>query len=416
MLLSNAQWDRVRGSFPEDRPARIRRGRRPVPTRTVLDAVLWTLVTEGSWRSLPQCYPSYQTVHRRYLGWKRVKARRQLLAALVDELRGRNPALLAGSRDADRSSDGQPAPERESVLGGLESIAAKIGPPMDYFRGASPAPVAEPANVLVFTRLSRSSMQPRDAFRHRRHVLNVCVATTGCVALDGRWFRLEPGQGLLVFPHQTHVYANFDADRLCWVFVSVELGGVAAIESLRDRVVSLTPAALGRLRELCGTWLDRSGRRTDLIPLTTLLISDLLVPPPRKETVENDAAPGRAAYQKSGGPGGDRAGQLLPRIHGILDSAHPECPIKTLSSRLGISESRLRAAFRTQTGVSLGRYLREFRINRAAAMLTATSFRISEIAERCGFDSLYSFSRAFRRVKGMPARNYRRQTVPRSVR
>ena len=41
-------------------------GRKPVPTRAVLEAVLWILNTGAPWHLLPQCYPNYKPVHRRF--------------------------------------------------------------------------------------------------------------------------------------------------------------------------------------------------------------------------------------------------------------------------------------------------------------------------------------------------------------
>ena len=52
------------GDFPDDRP-----GRKPIPARKVLEAVLWILNTGAQWHMLPQSYPNYKTVHRRFQQW-----------------------------------------------------------------------------------------------------------------------------------------------------------------------------------------------------------------------------------------------------------------------------------------------------------------------------------------------------------
>lgn len=41
----------------------LRPGRKPGPTRKVLEAVLWTLNAGAQWHMLPQSYPNYKTVH-----------------------------------------------------------------------------------------------------------------------------------------------------------------------------------------------------------------------------------------------------------------------------------------------------------------------------------------------------------------
>jgi transposase len=40
-----------------------------MPTRHVLEAVLWILKTGAQWHMLPQSHPNYKTVHRRFETW-----------------------------------------------------------------------------------------------------------------------------------------------------------------------------------------------------------------------------------------------------------------------------------------------------------------------------------------------------------
>jgi AraC-like DNA-binding protein len=108
----------------------------------------------------------------------------------------------------------------------------------------------------------------------------------------------------------------------------------------------------------------------------------------------------------------DGAEFLLPAIHEIVEHREPACRIKDLARRLGVSESHLRAEFRKRVGHSLGHYLKQIRISRAAALLAGTPLRVGEIAERSGFDSLYSFSRFFRKAMGVSPRAYRQSPGP----
>ena len=65
-----------------------------------------------------------------------------------------------------------------------------------------------------------------------------------------------------------------------------------------------------------------------------------------------------------------------------------------------LSPSHLRRVFREAMGVSFGQFMLQARINHAAALLHETRLSISEIAEASGFESLYAFSRAFKRSTG----------------
>jgi transposase len=87
MRLSDEQWELIREHFPEENIPDGRAGRKPVPTRRVLDAVLWILNTGAQWHMLPQSYPNYKTVHRRFQHWCRNEVLRNVLTSLANTLR-----------------------------------------------------------------------------------------------------------------------------------------------------------------------------------------------------------------------------------------------------------------------------------------------------------------------------------------
>jgi Putative transposase of IS4/5 family (DUF4096) len=65
----------------------VKPGRKPVPTRRVLEAVLWILNTGAQWHMLPQSYPNYKTVHRRFQSWCHSEVLRRVLTDVANELR-----------------------------------------------------------------------------------------------------------------------------------------------------------------------------------------------------------------------------------------------------------------------------------------------------------------------------------------
>jgi transposase len=89
LQLSNEQWERIKHHFPEENVPESRPGRKPVPTRRVLEAVLWILNTGAQWHMLPQSYPNYKTVHRRFQQWCDREVLRAVLTDLANELRER---------------------------------------------------------------------------------------------------------------------------------------------------------------------------------------------------------------------------------------------------------------------------------------------------------------------------------------
>src|SRR5262245_22377497 len=69
------------GDIADGRP-----GRKSIPTRRVLEAVLWLLNTGAQLHMLPQSYPNYKTVHRRFQPWCRDEILRRLLTDVANEL------------------------------------------------------------------------------------------------------------------------------------------------------------------------------------------------------------------------------------------------------------------------------------------------------------------------------------------
>ena len=284
----------------------------------------------------------------------------------------------------------------------LQTLARSVPEPTDYYRGVCPSGLEAPRNVLLFARLDSALLHSQEhfAFQHSRFVLMACIAATGSVAVDGRWHRLSAGQALLIFPYEVHTFAEIEEAPMCWLFLTFELTEKTPLERLRQTVTRLSSHGLGWLRQVLDFWQKKQSDRRPVTLLTGLILDDLLTHLPR-------------GSRKSGHPVFEPAPQLLSRIHAIAEQENPACRIKDLALRLGISEPHLRAQFRELTNESLGSYLRKLRMTRAAALLSSSSLSVGEIAGRCGFDSLYSFSRGFRQAFGLPPTTYRQQHGPR---
>jgi len=102
LRISDEQWERIRKHFPEEHYPDDRPGRRPIPARKVLEAVLWILNTGAQWHMVPQSYPNYKTVHRRFQHWCQNEVIRAALTELPDSLR-EDGAIDESERDIDAS-------------------------------------------------------------------------------------------------------------------------------------------------------------------------------------------------------------------------------------------------------------------------------------------------------------------------
>ena len=69
-----------------------------------------------------------------------------------------------------------------------------------------------------------------------------------------------------------------------------------------------------------------------------------------------------------------------------------------------------RKVFRAVYGAPVYRYIKDFKMKAAAAMLISQrDLNISEIAQRTGYDNASKFSAAFRDVMGTTPQNYRKR-------
>jgi transposase len=87
LRITDDQWELIREHFPEEHIPDDRPGRKPIPARKVLEAVLWVLNTGAQWHMLPQSCPNYKTVHRRFQQWCQNEVIRSALTDLANLLR-----------------------------------------------------------------------------------------------------------------------------------------------------------------------------------------------------------------------------------------------------------------------------------------------------------------------------------------
>ncbi len=101
--------------------------------------------------------------------------------------------------------------------------------------------------------------------------------------------------------------------------------------------------------------------------------------------------------------------RIAAAIDYLLASGGPQCSIAELADRCGLSESHFRKRFKDQVGMSPKHFQTKLRINTAMNLLRAKESRILDIAFDCGFESLSSFNRQFRKETGISPLQWRLQ-------
>lgn len=85
----------------------------------------------------------------------------------------------------------------------------------------------------------------------------------------------------------------------------------------------------------------------------------------------------------------------------------PELTVSELSEICGLSEGHFRRIFFKVYHMPPIRYISLYRLNKARQMLVSASVPISEIALKCGFNSVYYFDRVFLKEWGVQPGKYR---------
>ena len=122
MQLNDEQWDVIRKHFPEENPIQGKPGPKPTPAREILEAVLWILNTGAQWAELPQRYPPYQTVHRRFQAW----CRDDTLCDILCDLAPINCAIAASLTSVKALSMRCSAQPKVAVMGSEKLNGGKV--------------------------------------------------------------------------------------------------------------------------------------------------------------------------------------------------------------------------------------------------------------------------------------------------
>lgn len=92
----------------------------------------------------------------------------------------------------------------------------------------------------------------------------------------------------------------------------------------------------------------------------------------------------------------------------ITDSA---LSVDTLCRMCGMSDTYFRALFRKEFGLTPMRYMSRLRLQMAVELLQSGYYTVSEVAERCGFNSVPYFSAFVKRESGLTPQQHRRTLI-----
>jgi AraC-like DNA-binding protein len=98
---------------------------------------------------------------------------------------------------------------------------------------------------------------------------------------------------------------------------------------------------------------------------------------------------------------------LKPIVAHLVAHCHEELSVEALARTFATNRTTLQARFKKGTGLSVGQYVIQLRVQIAALLLRDTSLTVGEIMDRTGFNDPSAFSRMFKRHTGRSPSDFR---------
>lgn len=267
----------------------------------------------------------------------------------------------------------------------LDELIDMIPQVMSFLSGAISDSQAIPDELIVFRTDHLKMSNPVNI--HNRFMIFIVREGEVSVAIDHLIHRIKAGCGIVLFPYQAHMFHEFHSSQIRVVHISFELQDAVGIAGLRNVVFQIDDEAWGVVGKIIENYIvfrngsDSAGAEACLyaaILLVRLSGARLLdIDVERRIRADNE---------------------LMLKITRYVNERYAESiHLLDVAKHVSMSVSHLRRVFKRQAkGLTLGNLIRRIQLYNAARLLSSTDLNVSEVAEKCGFSSVYAFSRAFK--------------------
>ena len=87
--------------------------------------------------------------------------------------------------------------------------------------------------------------------------------------------------------------------------------------------------------------------------------------------------------------------------------AESELGVTGIADHMGLSTAYLSSFFKKETGISLNKYIHEYRMNEAKRLLLGTSLKVAEVAQKVGYANPSYFISVFRSATNSSPQKFR---------
>lgn len=224
---------------------------------------------------------------------------------------------------------------------------------------------------------------------HRSFELILLTEGTMTVTVDGVSQQMCGGQATLVFPNQVHALASSESKHVLFIFPPRIIQSFYAEKQgklPKCNVVTLPPQTT---REVLSLTKDSSLFRMKGALYTVCALFD-----------EN------AEYRNAETDRQDLFSRILTYVENHFQE---DCTLNTLAGTVGYNPEYLSRFFRKKMGIPYNHYLNMRRINHAVYLLNNSDESCLNCALECGYISLRSFNRNFKKHLGLSPQQYREE-------
>lgn len=233
------------------------------------------------------------------------------------------------------------------------------------------------------------------------YIIHYILKGKGRYCVSQSQYSLEAGQGFLIEPNMLTFY-QADAEEP-WEYLWVGFNGTNVKEYLRDVGLNsrqlifsssyapqLKRIVLEMLKNTTGTISSQYERQSLLYAFFSILSQNINISIPREQNGENI--------------------HIQRAVEYVRNNYFNPIRVTDIASYVCVDRTYLYELFRRYLGVSPQGYLTNYRLTRAAELLTLTELTLGEIALSCGYQNAYSFGKAFKAKQGITPAKYRKKS------
>ena len=233
----------------------------------------------------------------------------------------------------------------------------------------------------------------------KEYILLYCTEGNGQITLGENKYDLKPNTYIIIPPHVSHHYQSSTQNP--WTIYWSHFVGSKA-DLLYDRYVS---APIESVRAIARSETRRkefikimgileSGYEMQDLELANLSLYNLLV---------------NMIYSKVDISTAEKTDAISKSIEYLNNNLNKTFKVEEIATQQNLSVSRFSELFKLKTGNSPIQYFNKLKIQKSCQYLYFTDLSIKEICAKIGYEDAYYYSKAFKKLMGMPPSTYRKE-------